>query len=158
MARPPSRRDAAHRVDLPREGGGKDNKQYIGGGKTLPRRIPTSPSAGEGDASRKAFVRHLREDMTDTERKLWQELRAKRFENYKFRRQVPVGRYVVDFICYEHRLIVEVDGSRHDGSEHDALRDAWLTSHGFRVLRFWNIDVLQAMDGTLLAIQEALKA
>lgn len=145
MARAPSRRNAAHRVDLPREGGGG---KYVGGGKTLPRRIPTSPlrgevdaaqsaAAGEGATGRKDFVRQLRENMTETETKLWRELRAKRFENFKFRRQVPIGRYVVDFICFEHRLIVEVDGSQHNGSEHDAL---------------------QAMDGTLLAIQEALKA
>jgi very-short-patch-repair endonuclease len=95
--------------------------------------------------------------MTDAETKLWQELRAKRFESYKFKRQQPIGIYIADFVNFEHRLIIEVDGSQHDESEHDAIRDAWLKSQGFRILRFWNIGVLKELDGALLAILAALK-
>ncbi len=69
---------------------------------------------------------------------------------------MPIGNYIANFVCFARRLIIEVDGSQHEGSAHDAVRDAWLESQGFRVLRFWNINVLQAMDGTLLAIHDAL--
>lgn len=100
----------------------------------------------------------MRSNMTDTEMKLWQELRAKRFEGYKFKRQVPIGSYIVDFVCLSHRLVIEVDGSQHDDSDYDRRRDAWLEAQGFTVLRFWNIDIFQALDGTLIRILEALKA
>jgi very-short-patch-repair endonuclease len=95
--------------------------------------------------------------MTDAERRLWSVLRGRRCDDYKFRRQVPVGRYVADFICYEHRLIVEVDGSQHDESARDKTRDAWLASQGFRLLRLWNRDVLLDTDGALLSILAALQ-
>ncbi len=129
----------------------------------LRRRNLPSPLAGEGVSQRltgegfaKLQAKHLRLNMTDAETKLWQQLRAKRFENYKFRRQVPIGRYIVDFVCYAKRLIVEVDGSQHEGSEHDVARDKWLEGEGFRVLRLWNNGVLQNMDGALLTILDAL--
>ncbi len=104
-----------------------------------------------------AFARVLRKNMTDAGKRVWGALRDRRFEACKFRRQVPIGRYVVDFVCFDRKVIVEVDGSQHEGSAHDALRDAWLTAAGFRVLRFWNIDALVALDGTLLAILDALR-
>jgi very-short-patch-repair endonuclease len=111
----------------------------------------------EGSAGRKLkFARQLRKDLTDAEKKLWYALRDRRFENFKFRRQVPIGKYIADFVCQDCKLIVEVDGSQHEGSEHDRERDAWLTSIGYRVLRFWNIDTFKALDGTLLAILDAL--
>jgi very-short-patch-repair endonuclease len=113
-----------------------------------------SPKSGEG--SKRSFAKQLRSNMTDVETKLWQQLRAKRFEDYKFRRQVPIGQYIVDFICYEKRLIIELDGSQHEGSTYDMKRDAWLRSQDFRVLRFWNNDVNAALDGTLMAIHDAL--
>ncbi len=113
-----------------------------------------SPKSGEG--SKRSFAKKLRSNMTDVETKLWQQLRAKRFEDYKFRRQVPIGPYIVDFICFEKRLIIELDGSQHEGSTYDMKRDAWLRSQDFHVLRFWNNDVNAAMDGTLLAIHDAL--
>ena len=94
--------------------------------------------------------------MTDAERRLWTALRGKRFEGAKFRRQVPGGRYVADFLCFGQRLIVEVDGGQHSGSVRDAVRDDWLAAQGYRVLRFWNVDIFQALDGTLLAIRDAL--
>jgi very-short-patch-repair endonuclease len=96
--------------------------------------------------------------MTDVEKRLWAALRARRFEQYKFRRQVPIGKYIVDFVCLERRLIIELDGSQHEGSSSDPTRDAWLKTQGFRILRFWNININQALDGTLLAILDALKA
>ena len=95
--------------------------------------------------------------MTDVEVKLWNALRGRRFENYKFRRQVPIGKYITDFVCFEKRLIVELDGSQHQDSKHDEIRDAWLRSQNFPILRFWNIDINQALDGCLLAILDALK-
>ena len=173
MKGPLSRRAA--RVDLPREGGGKnvqdpregggEEKEYTGGGKSLPRRILTSPltgevdarsAAGEGDGSTRAFAKALRTRMTVEEMKLWAALRAKRFEGFKFRRQVPIGRYIVDFVNFEKRLIIEVDGGQHSESVRDAVRDAWLMTQGFRILRFWNVDIHHALDGTLLAILDAL--
>ena len=116
----------------------------------------TAPLQGKKYISNE-LVRKLRRNMTDVEVKLWNALRGRRFENYKFRRQVPVGKYVADFMCYEHRLIVELDGSQHQGLPTDVIRDTWLKSQNFRVLRFWNVDINQALDGSLLAILEALK-
>ncbi len=124
-----------------------------------------SPLAGEtdlglpksGEGPKRSFAKQLRSNMTDVETKLWQQLRAKRFESYKFRRQVPIGAYIVDFICFEKRLIIELDGSQHEGSTYDQKRDAWLSSQDFRVLRFWNNAINSALDGTLLAIHDALQ-
>ena len=96
--------------------------------------------------------------MTEAEKILWYRLRAGRLTQYKFRRQHPTGRYIVDFVCLSHRLIVEVDGSQHLDSPQDAERDAWLRSQGFRVLRIWNHDVLQRLDQTLELILQALEA
>jgi very-short-patch-repair endonuclease len=84
----------------------------------------------------------MRSAPTDAERVLWRLLRAKRFAGFKFRRQAPLGRYIVDFVCLEKRLIIEADGGQHNGSAQDAERDAWLTAQGFHVVRFWNHEVL----------------
>jgi very-short-patch-repair endonuclease len=126
----------------------------------------SSPLEGEGGSQRLTdegsanpklkFAKKLRKDMTEAEGKLWSALRSRRFENFKFRRQVPIGKYIVDFVCQNCKLIVEVDGLQHQGSEHDRVRDAWLISVGYRVLRFWNPDIYVALDGTLLAILDAL--
>jgi len=75
------------------------------------------------------------------ERRLWEVLRGRRLEGLKFRRQVPIGPYVADFLCLRHRLVVEADGPLHD-PERDAIRDAWLAGQGFRVLRFSNSEVM----------------
>jgi very-short-patch-repair endonuclease len=82
-------------------------------------------------------ARALRRTSTVTERLLWRKLRGRRLEGLKFRRQVAIGPYVVDFLCLRHRLIVEADGPFHEAEE-DAVRDAWLAAHGFQVLRFDN--------------------
>jgi very-short-patch-repair endonuclease len=123
-----------------------------------------SPLAGEGVSRRltgegfaKQQAKRLRHDMTDAETKLWQALRGKKFEGFKFRRQVAIGVYIADFVCFAQRLIVEVDGSQHEDSMHDIERDAWLESQGFRVLRLWNNDVLQNLDFAMLAVLDALK-
>jgi very-short-patch-repair endonuclease len=83
-------------------------------------------------------ARRLRREMTDAERRLWAMLRGSQLEGAKFRRQVPIGRYIADFACFKSKLIVELDGSQHADSAYDAERDAWLEAQGFRVLRFWN--------------------
>jgi very-short-patch-repair endonuclease len=102
-------------------------------------------------------ARRLRRDSTDAERKLWYRLRARSLLGFKFVRQEPIGPYVADFICRECRLIVEVDGSQHAESQRDLVRDRWLVEHGYRVLRFWNNDVMANIEGVLETIAEALK-
>jgi very-short-patch-repair endonuclease len=92
----------------------------------------------------------LRREMTDPEMRLWYRLRAGRFDGWKFRRQVPLGDYVVDFLCENARLIVEIDGGQHaDQQEDDLARTRWLEQQGYRVMRFWNNEVLENMDGVL---------
>ena len=101
-------------------------------------------------------AKKLRASMTDAECRLWYRLRAHRFEGHKFKRQVPIGRYVVDFACLHRKLIVEVDGGQHAENASDRQRDDWLRAHGFHVLRFWNHDVLRNTDGVLEMILSAL--
>nr|WP_263483441.1 DUF559 domain-containing protein [Mesorhizobium sp. CA6] len=96
--------------------------------------------------AKRNFARSMRRESTDAEDRLWQELRGRRLDNIKFRRQVPIGRFVADFVCAKARLIVEIDGSQHAESDRDQERDAELKARGFRVLRFWNDDVLKELD------------
>jgi very-short-patch-repair endonuclease len=102
-------------------------------------------------------AKQLRGSMTDAERRLWYWLRAHRFHDLKFKRQAPIGRYVVDFICFEQSLIIEADGGQHLMSEGDKRRDTWLQSDGYRVLRFWNDDVLKRTNVVLERISKAIK-
>jgi len=95
---------------------------------------------------KRRFARSLRRDMTEAEERLWHELRGRKLDGIKFRRQVPVGPYVADFLCAEALLIVEIDGSQHADSAHDRVRAAALGARGFRILRFWNDEVLREMD------------
>jgi very-short-patch-repair endonuclease len=90
------------------------------------------------------------------ERVLWYQLRSRRLNGFKFVRQEPLGSYTVDFICRERRLIVEADGGQHADSAHDAVRDKWLVSQKYRVLRFWNSEILENMSGVLEVIAKAL--
>jgi very-short-patch-repair endonuclease len=94
--------------------------------------------------------------MTDAEHRLWYLLRAHRFSGAKFKRQAPVGNYIVDFVCFDRRLVIEADGGQHADSLDDRRRDDWLASQGFRVLRFWNNDVLKNTQGVLEVISNAL--
>ena len=104
------------------------------------------------------FAKTLRQTMTDAEQRLWKQLRAHRMDGQKFRRQQPIGPYVVDFVHFGARLIVEADGGQHADSPHDMARDAWLRGQGFTVLRFWNDDILLHTDGVLESIWAALRA
>jgi len=97
--------------------------------------------------AKRQFARRLRRDMTEAEDRLWRELRSRRLDRIKFRRQVPIGPYIADFACLDARLIIEIDGSQHAESRHDAVRDTELKRRGFRVLRFWNDDVLKDING-----------
>jgi len=83
-------------------------------------------------------------------------LRAKRLSGWKFRRQYPIGRYITDFACPAARLIIEADGGQHSEIDYDARRDAWLTTQGWRVIRFWNTDITNNMEGALTAVLPAL--
>ena len=99
----------------------------------------------------------LRHNLTDAEQKLWYHLRAYRFMGRKFKRQKPMGRYVVDFVCLEEKLIIELDGGQHAESvEYDHVRDSWLRSEGYTVLRFWNNELINEMDGVLEQIRLTL--
>jgi very-short-patch-repair endonuclease len=109
---------------------------------------------GEGSRSPKASARKLRASMTDAERKLWLGLRDRRLAGTKFRRQVPIGPFIVDFACYESRLVIEVDGGQHSGLAGDARRDRWFADNDFSVLRFWNNEVLANVNGVLERIAE----
>ena len=166
MAADPSPTIASRRSPLSHKGRGLKKAGNSSATQSKPSSQP-SPLVGEGGASapgegasrvqqghlpKKDFAKHLR-----NEKKLWQQLRAHRFEDCKFKRQVPIGSYIVDFASLKNRLIIELDGSQHEGSTRDEIRDAWLRAQGFRILRFWNIDINQALDGTLLAILDALK-
>ena len=96
------------------------------------------------------YAKRLRSNSTNAERLLWMRLRGSRLRGYKFKRQQPLGLYIVDFICFEAKLVLELDGGQHaDAEGADRSRDAWLQSQGFRVLRLWNNDVLQNIDGVL---------
>ncbi|MGB6229530.1 MAG: endonuclease domain-containing protein [Litorimonas sp.] len=102
----------------------------------------------------------LRTSTTDAEGLLWWRLREYRQASCAFRRQVAVGSYVADFLCREADLIVELDGEQHaetDQRRHDETRDAWLKTHGYTVIRFWNGDVFTELDSVLDAIDKALR-
>ena len=103
-------------------------------------------------------TRALRKNSTNAELRLWQRLRARALRGYKFVRQESIGPYVVDFVCREERLIIELDGGRHAESAHDRARDRWLTERGYRVLRFWNNDVFANIEGVWDTISAALPA
>jgi very-short-patch-repair endonuclease len=95
------------------------------------------------------LARRMRKAPAATEDFLWRLLRDRRLDGLKFRRQVPIGRYVADFVCFRHRLIVEADGPFHQDSTSDAERDAWLKQQGFRVLRFTNSEIHADRDRVL---------
>jgi very-short-patch-repair endonuclease len=94
--------------------------------------------------------------MTVAERKLWFALRVRRFAGFKFRRQVPIGRFIVDFVCFERRLVIEVDGGQHADSIADQRRDRWLAANGFCVVRSWNNEVLSNLEGVMTVLASTL--
>jgi adenine-specific DNA-methyltransferase len=104
------------------------------------------------------FAKQMRHAPTDAEACLWRYLRAGRLKEHRFKRQKPLGAYIVDFVCLERSLIVEVDGGQHvDRAKQDAVRTHWLESQGFTVLRFWNDEVLRNTDAVLDVIVRALE-
>ncbi|MEW6768428.1 MAG: endonuclease domain-containing protein [Pseudomonadota bacterium] len=105
-----------------------------------------------------SHAKALRQSMTDAEQRLWYRLRAHRLKSFKFKRQAPIGKYIVDFICFERRLIIEIDGGQHDGQLSDAERSHWLSDQGFRIVRFWNNEVLNNTDAVLGQIVDVLNA
>lgn len=104
-------------------------------------------------------ARSLRKDMTDAERPVWFALRDRRFAGWKFRRQTPFDLYILDFVCLDAKLVIEIDGGQHDErAEYDARRTAHLERCGFKVLRFWNNEVLANLDGVLTVVELHLLA
>ena len=103
--------------------------------------------------------RRLRQRGTDAEMALWNRLRNRALNGPKFRRQVPLGPFVVDFVCFDARFVVEIDGGQHAANhERDRERTAWLEADGYRVVRFWNNEVLENIDGVLQTIAASLEA
>jgi len=100
------------------------------------------------------LAKNLRKNSTDAERALWQQLRAKQLSGIKFRRQQPINKYIVDFVSFEKRVIIELDGGQHaENAQEDHERDGILSEEGFKVLRFWNNEVLENLEGVLEKIR-----
>jgi len=110
----------------------------------------------EADEVRTKRARRLRGNATDAEAVLWHRLRSRSLDGHKFVRQKPIGPYIVDLMSRERRLVIEVDGGQHAESPRDVARDKWLLDHNYRVLRFWNNDVLGNITGVLETIATAL--
>jgi very-short-patch-repair endonuclease len=112
------------------------------------------------NTEQRTFARTLRNNSTAAEKHLWQFLRANRLANYKFRRQAAIGPYIVDFVCFSHKLVIELDGPQHlepTALDHDTRRTAWLTAQGFQVLRFRNQELDEDIHAVLDTIERALK-
>ncbi|PVV82891.1 endonuclease domain-containing protein [Dehalogenimonas alkenigignens] len=109
--------------------------------------------------SAKNLGRALRRRGTPAERVLWLKLRNRQMSGYKFRRQQTIGSYIVDFVCFEKKLIIEIDGGQHSQDEiidRDEIRTNWLNRQGFCVIRFWNNEVLENLEGVVMTIRQAL--
>jgi very-short-patch-repair endonuclease len=100
--------------------------------------------------------RELRNNMTNAERHLWKHLRRNQL-GVKFRRQDPIGRYIPDFVCHHPRIIIEADGSQHHNNANDLVRDEWLSSQGYTILRFWNNEILKETETVLEKISAVLE-
>ncbi|GJG93243.1 endonuclease domain-containing protein [Cupriavidus pauculus] len=132
-------------------------EQTNGANSTTPSPSPSGRGAG-GEGRRlntHEFARKLRTQQTPAEERLWYYLRDRRLLGLKFKRQAPIGPYIADFLCQEHNLIIEADGSQH-GSLNDFDRDAWLREKGYTVLRFWNNQFHQEIDGVLETVRRAV--
>jgi very-short-patch-repair endonuclease len=103
-------------------------------------------------------ARSMRRDATEAEKKLWQHLRQPPFKEHHFRRQATIGPYFADFATHHAKIVIEVDGGQHSGSASDEVRTQYLEANGYRVLRFWNNDVLANRSGVLSAIDAAINA
>ena len=105
--------------------------------------VPQTPNHRPTAKRVRNFAKKMRREPTDAEAAMWRLLRDRRLALFKFRRQVPFQNFILDFVCFDQRIVIEIDGSQHASSERDAARDAVLTSENFRVSRYWNNDVLQ---------------
>ena len=105
----------------------------------------------------RGHAKSMRRNPTEAEQKLWRLLKDRRFADYKFRRQVPIGPYIADFVCYSARLIVELDGSQHADDARDAARDDWFAAKGFATQRIWNNELTKDADAVSDAIWHRLK-
>ena len=103
--------------------------------------------------SASTIAKKLRKRQTEAEKRLWRHLKAKQLEGVKFRRQEPIGKYIVDFASFDRKLVIELDGGQHADDMRDAGRDAWLGTQGFEVLRFWNNEIFENFDGVLEEIR-----
>jgi very-short-patch-repair endonuclease len=101
-------------------------------------------------------ARAMRREPTEVERRIWRVLRGRPLGEFKFRRQETIGPYIVDFVCYERRLVIELDGSQHADSAYDERRDGWFRERGYTVLRFWNTEVMSNPGGVLHAVATRL--
>jgi very-short-patch-repair endonuclease len=118
--------------------GGAERSSATGEGYVLqpPRHRTAAPRI-------RNFAKKMRRQPTDAEAVMWRLLRGRRLERFKFRRQVPFQNFILDFVCFEKRLIIEIDGSQHASSERDQARETALIAEGFQIARYWNNDVLQ---------------
>jgi len=122
----------------------------------ISREIWLMPHATPPGNHRK-FARAMRYDSTKAENLLWQQLKNRQMDGHKFRRQVPLKGYILDFVCFEAKLVIEVDGGQHSESKADAIRDAAFHADGFRIMRFWNDEIERALDFVCRSILAALK-
>ena len=144
----------------PAMGGGGPGRGWLAPAwEGVARIFPGTECPGYDPVMSTSRARLLRRNLTDAERKLWTRLRRNQLDGHYFRRQVPVGRFIVDFLCKERRLVVEVDGGQH-AVRHaaDASRSQVLRRRGYRVIRFWNNEVLENIDGVLETIRAELDA
>jgi very-short-patch-repair endonuclease len=123
--------------------------------QSLPRQaehegfVPQTPHHRPTGKRIREFAKEMRREPTDAEARMWKLLRDHRLANFKFRRQVPFQNFILDFVCFERRLVIEIDGSQHASSDGDAARDTALMADGFRVARYWNNDVLHRSTSVL---------
>ena len=142
------------------QGEGLDRARLRAGDSASP--LALLPREKGGDEGRQLLMkeraRSLRHKSTDAEILLWQHLRERRLLNCKFRRQVPIGKYIVDFLCEDPPIIIELDGGQHmEQEDYDQARTDWLNANGFHVLRFWNSDVMNNIEGVLESLFSTLQ-
>lgn len=123
------------------------------------KQIPSPRGGRLGWGSLRDRARELRGNPTEAEQLVWRHLRLKQLDGYRFRRQHPIGTYIVDFFCFEKSLVIEIDGGHHtEQTEYDDARTSWLEANGCTVLRFWNSQILNEIDAVLEAILKELEA
>ena len=111
--------------------------------------MPHTPNHRPTAKRIRSFAKKMRSDPTDAEAAMWRLLRGRRLAVFKFRRQVPFQNFILDFVCFEKRIVIEIDGSQHALSERDTNRNAFLAAEGFQIARYWNNDVLQRPSDVL---------